>query len=71
MTDRELERAREAATIIAGWPRVLATLLAEHVAGPDGRCRGCVAGVTGAPRSPCRIADLAASALEISRGRRS
>jgi hypothetical protein len=52
-------RMQEAAMILAGWPRLLSSLLAEHVAGPDGRCRGCVRGVRGAPRSPCRLADLA------------
>lgn len=58
------DRMREAAAILAGWPRAWSSLLVEHVAGPDGRCR--VRGVRGAPRWPCRLADLAEAAQAIS-----
>ena len=57
----------EAAAIIAGWPRLWATLLVEHVEGPDGRCRGCPGTVRAAPRWPCRLAVLAETAEEINR----
>ncbi|HEY1968873.1 MAG TPA: hypothetical protein VGH89_13065 [Pseudonocardia sp.] len=53
-----------AAEIIAGWPDVHAGLLARHVAGPDGRCRGCASSVRLAPHAPCslrRLAELAST----------
>jgi hypothetical protein len=37
-------------------------LLVLHVAGPDGRCRGCPSSLNVAPRSPCRLAELAGAA---------
>jgi hypothetical protein len=49
-------------TIAAELARALqlcARLLADHVAGPDGRCVGCRSAVRIAPRWPCRIATLA------------
>jgi hypothetical protein len=47
---------------IADRPGLWSRLLAEHTAGSDGRCRGCPSAVQLAPRSPCRIAVLAATA---------
>jgi hypothetical protein len=52
----------EAGAVIAGWTRLWAQLLVVHVAGPDGRCRGCPSSLNAAPRSPCRLAELAVAA---------
>lgn len=49
---------------LAQWPDVVLRLLDAHVAGPDGRCRGCTSQVRPAPRWPCRLADLAARAAQ-------
>lgn len=62
MTDRSLEILAGSAMVLACWPDVCARLLARHVAGPDGRCRGCPSALHVAPLSPCRIAELAATA---------
>jgi hypothetical protein len=56
------DRITEAGTVIAGWTRLWSQLLVLHVAGPDGRCRGCPSSRHAAPRSPCRLAELAAAA---------
>jgi hypothetical protein len=63
------DRITEAADIIASWTRVWSQLLAAHVAGPDGRCRGCAVDGRIAPRWPCRLADLASTAQRIHRSR--
>lgn len=52
----------DAAIILAGWPRLVARLRADHVADLDGRCRGCRSQVQVAPRWPCAIAALAGAA---------
>ncbi len=44
---------------LAGAPGLCARLLADHVAGPDGRCVGCRSAVRLAPRWPCRLATVA------------
>lgn len=49
----------EAARIVGGWPRVLTRLLDTHVAGPDGRCRGCTSQVSLAPQWPCPLTEFA------------
>jgi hypothetical protein len=56
------DRITEAGGVIAGWTRLWSTLLVLHVAGPDGRCRGCLSAVRAAPRWPCRLAELAEAA---------
>jgi hypothetical protein len=48
-----------AAAAMAAAPALSARLLELHVAGPDGRCRGCHSAVRLAPRWPCRIAACA------------
>jgi len=49
---------------LARTPQLCARLLADHVAGPDGRCAGCHSAVRLAPRWPCRIATLAQLAAD-------
>jgi hypothetical protein len=49
----------EAAFIVSGWPGVWAKLLAEHVAGADGRCVACPRNNRAAPQWPCGPAALA------------
>lgn len=56
------DRITEAAAVIAGWTRLWSRLLVVHVAGPDGRCRGCPSSLNAAPRWPCRLAELAGAA---------
>ena len=56
------DRITEAGIVIAGWTRLWSHLLVVHVPGPDGRCRGCPSSLTVAPRSPCRLAELAGAA---------
>jgi hypothetical protein len=56
------DRITEAGAVIAGWTRLWSQLLVVHVAGPDGRCRGCPSSLNVAPRSPCRLAELAGAA---------
>ena len=56
------DRITEAGVVIAGWTRLWSQLLVVHVAGPDGRCRGCPSSQHVAPRSPCRLAELAGAA---------
>ena len=56
------DRITEAGIEIAGWTRLWSQLLVLHVAGPDGRCRGCPSSLNVAPRSPCRLAELAMAA---------
>ncbi|MGH3585263.1 MAG: hypothetical protein ACRDQ0_02975, partial [Pseudonocardia sp.] len=53
------DRITEAGAVIAGWTRLWTELLVVHVAGPDGRCRGCPSSTRVAPRWPCRLAELA------------
>lgn len=55
------ERARfmAAAHEIARLPGVVGALRAAHVAGPDGRCRGCPSAHSVAPHWPCRLRLLA------------
>jgi hypothetical protein len=64
MTIKEDDRDRitEAGAVIASWTRVWSQLLVVHVAGQDGRCRGCPGTVHAAPRWPCRLAELAGAA---------
>ena len=64
------DRITEAGIVIAGWTRLWSQLLVEHVAGPDGRCRGCPSSLNAAPRSPCRLADLAGAAQAAYRAQR-
>ena len=52
------------ATELSRAPDVCARLLAEHVAGPDGRCAGCRSAVRLAPRWPCRLAALVQLAVD-------
>jgi hypothetical protein len=59
------DRITEAAVVIADWTRLWTRLLAVHVAGPDGRCRGCPSEPRVAPRWPCRLAELAGTARTI------
>jgi hypothetical protein len=56
------DRITEAGAVIAGWTRLWSQLLVLHVAGPDGRCRGCPSSLSVAPHSPCRLAELAMAA---------
>jgi hypothetical protein len=56
------DRITEAGAVIASWTRLWSQLLVRHVAGPDGRCRGCPSSVHVSPRSPCRLAELAMAA---------
>jgi hypothetical protein len=63
------DRITEAGTVIAGWTRLWSQLLVVHVAGPDGRCRGCPSSLNVAPRSPCRLAELALAAQTAHRAR--
>jgi hypothetical protein len=56
------DRITEAGAVIAGWTRLWSQLLVLHVPGPDGRCRGCPSSQHAAPRSPCRLAELAGAA---------
>ena len=56
------DRISEAGAVIAGWTRLWSQLLVLHVAGPDGRCRGCPRAGHAAPRWPCRLAGLARAA---------
>jgi hypothetical protein len=56
---------RRAAEIVAGWPSVVTALTDRHVAGPDGRCRGCPSSTSAAPRWPCRLAELARLATQV------
>jgi hypothetical protein len=61
------DRITEAGMVIAGWTRLWSRLLVVHVAGPDGRCRGCPSSLNVAPRSPCRLAELATAAQDAHR----
>ena len=61
-TGPERDRFSEAAGVVAGWPEVWRSLLAIHVAGPDGRCTGCARTNHGAPRWPCALATLGQTA---------
>jgi hypothetical protein len=63
------DRITEAAAVIADWPTLWQDLLRLHVAGADGRCRGCFSAVHPTPRVPCNIAELAAAAATIARAR--
>jgi hypothetical protein len=54
------------AEVIADRPQWWSRLLADHVPGPDGRCRACPSAVSAAPRWPCRIAVLADAARGLS-----
>lgn len=63
------DRITEAGAVIAGWTRLWSQLLVVHVAGPDGRCRGCPSSLNAAPRSPCRLAELAGAAQAAHRAR--
>jgi hypothetical protein len=63
------DRITEAGAVIAGWTRLWSQLLVVHVAGPDGRCRGCPGSIHAAPRSPCRLAELAGAAQTAYRAR--
>ncbi|MFC5235806.1 hypothetical protein [Pseudonocardia zijingensis] len=65
----ERDRITEAGAVIAGWTRLWSQLLVVHVAGPDGRCRGCPSSAHAAPRSPCRLAELAVAAQSAHRTR--
>ncbi len=56
------DRITEAGAVIASWTRLWSQLLVLHVAGPDGRCRGCPSSAHAAPRWPCRLAELAGAA---------
>jgi hypothetical protein len=56
------DRITEAGAIIASWTRLWSRLLVLHVAGADGRCRGCPSAAHAAPRWPCRLAELAGAA---------
>jgi hypothetical protein len=56
------DRITEAGAVIAEWTRLWSQLLVVHVAGPDGRCRGCPSSLNVAPRWPCRLAELAGAA---------
>ncbi|OLT06303.1 hypothetical protein BJF90_17745 [Pseudonocardia sp. CNS-004] len=56
------DRITEAGAVIAGWTRLWSRLLVVHVAGPDGRCRGCPSSLHASPRWPCRLAELAGAA---------
>jgi hypothetical protein len=56
------DRITEAGAVIANWTRLWSRLLVQHVAGPDGRCRGCPSSAHAAPRAPCRLAELARAA---------
>lgn len=67
-TDHQ-DRISEAAAVIADWPSLWRELLRAHVAGPDGRCRGCASAVRIAPRSPCQTAVMAATACQIFQNR--
>lgn len=60
------ERARflAAAREIARMPNVVAGLQAAHIAGTDGRCRGCPSTHSVAPRWPCRLRMLADHATD-------
>ncbi len=61
------DRITEAGTVIAGWTRLWSQLMVLHVAGADGRCRGCPSSLNVAPRWPCRLAELAGAAQEAHR----
>jgi hypothetical protein len=63
------DRITEAGMVIAGWTRLWSQLLLVHIAGPDGRCRGCPSSTNVAPRSPCRLAELAGAAQDAHRAR--
>jgi hypothetical protein len=63
------DRITEAAAVIAGWTRLWSQLLVVHVAGADGRCRGCPSSQHAAPRWPCRLAELAGAAQDAHRTR--
>ncbi|MHA6627984.1 hypothetical protein ACU61A_21310 [Pseudonocardia sichuanensis] len=67
---RARDRITEAGVIIASWTRLWSQLLVLHVAGPDGRCRGCPSSAHASPRSPCRLAELARAAQAAHRDRR-
>ena len=57
-------RQRELIRELARMPDVVARLQAEHVAGPDKRCRVCPSPVTIAPIWPCRLRLIADRAAE-------
>lgn len=67
MTEEHRYPITEAAAAIAGWPQLWSRLLADHVAGPDGRCRACTSSTHIAPRWPCRLAELADAAQAMHR----
>ncbi|MGE3288284.1 MAG: hypothetical protein AB7J32_19605 [Pseudonocardia sp.] len=50
------DRLAEAAVLLRRWPTTQARLRERHVAGPDGRCRGCSSATQPAPRWPCTLA---------------
>jgi hypothetical protein len=54
-----LDQIAGMAVELAVVPGVCARLLADHVAGPDGRCAGCRSAVRLAPQWPCRLALIA------------
>jgi hypothetical protein len=56
------DQITEAGAVIANWTRLWSQLLVVHVAGSDGRCRGCPGTVHAAPHWPCRLAELAGAA---------
>lgn len=53
---------------IAAMPEVWTALLRLHVAGRDGRCRGCHSQVRAAPHWPCTLYRAAAHARRIATG---
>ncbi|OLT21117.1 hypothetical protein BJF78_08660 [Pseudonocardia sp. CNS-139] len=65
LKEEHRDRISEAAAAIADWPALWRDLLKLHVAGADGRCRGCLSAVRMAPRSPCHIAAMASHAAVI------
>ena len=67
MEGKARDRITEAGSVIAGWTRLWSQLLVLHVPGPDGRCRGCPSSLSVAPRSPCRLAELAGAAQDAHR----
>lgn len=62
MADTAQQILAHSALAIADWPQLWSRLLVAHVAGEDGRCRGCPSAVHVAPRWPCRISVLATTA---------
>jgi hypothetical protein len=51
-----------AATIARHFPEVIPVLMAQHLPGPDGRCRSCRSGNRSAPLWPCSLRILAETA---------